>query len=450
MSARRSFSPLLTVPSAPVICRAAENSALRRMREVIRESTSSRNSVDRLVAERLAGLGDGRPEILLERERLAAPVLGELAQHVELVVAEVGVGEHHQGQQFEGRHVLAIGGGVHATPRYSSLRRSSIASDVSPTRPRRVNGTSGDGDAVAAGEVGADLDRIVAGGDEQLGDTADPGQRRSRERANRRRAPTAARRRRSPGWRRARPARRTVPPAAPTPARPARRQASRRRCTADWLTTRSSVVPAGRASNHDPAAMRTLRPRRPSPARLARATSIGVVVDVGHPHGDTVERQLVGEGQPDRSRTGAEVGDGQRARQRARQLDGDAGDDLGLRPRDQDPAVDGEVEVAKAPVAEHVRQRLTGEVALDHLVEMGDHARRGRFAEHALEAVDAAARLLAQPPGDRVADAVTGLAVAAPASSAHRRRAGGIVRRRRGRQRRRRGRRPARRRAGRW
>ena len=67
----------------------------------------------RLVAERLAGLRHGRTEILLERERLAAPVLGELAEHAELVVTEVGVGEHHQRQQLQRRHVLAVGGGVH-------------------------------------------------------------------------------------------------------------------------------------------------------------------------------------------------------------------------------------------------------------------------------------------------------------------------------------------------
>ena len=168
-------------------------------------------------------------------------------------------------------------------------------------------------------------------------------------------------------------------------------------------TARSNVVPRGRASNHEPMAMRTLRPRRPSPARLARATSMASALDVGEPHGDPVQRQLVGERQADRSRPGAEVGDRQRPRHRARQLDGDAGDDLGLRPRDQHPPVDGEVEVAEAPMAEHVRQRLAGEMTLDHRVEMGDHASVGLVERRRFELVGAA-RLLAQPAGDGIAD----------------------------------------------
>ena len=44
---------------------------------------------------------------------MPAPVLGELAQHPELVVAEVGVGEHDDGEQLEGGHVLTVGRGVH-------------------------------------------------------------------------------------------------------------------------------------------------------------------------------------------------------------------------------------------------------------------------------------------------------------------------------------------------
>ena len=90
-----------------------------------------------------------------------------------------------------------------------------------------------------------------------------------------------------------------------------------------------------------------------------------------------------------------------------RQLEGHAGDDLGLRPRDQHPPVDREVEAPKAPVSEHVGQRLTRPVAGDHLVEVGDHARRRLLVEHALEPAGLpgrAARLLAQPAGDRVAD----------------------------------------------
>ena len=83
-------------------------------------------------------------------------------------------------------------------------------------------------------------------------------------------------------------------------------------------------------------------------------------VDVRHPHGDAIEGQLVSERQPDRSGTGTQVGDDERTGQRPRQLYCNAGDDLGFRPGDQHPLIDGELEVSEAPVAEHVRQRLAG------------------------------------------------------------------------------------------
>ncbi len=240
-------------------------------------------------------------------------------QHVELVVAEVRVGEHDAGQRSSGRHVLTDRRWhAPATPRVQLLaailhRAATLAAPGRAERPA----DAGDGDAVAAGEVGADLDRLVAAGGEQLGDRGALVGADLEDEPAARLGSTAARRRRSRGWRRARPARRTAPPAAPTRAPTASTSGESSAMYGGLATARSSVVPAGRASNHDPTAMRTLRPRRPSPARLARATSMASALGVGQPHGDAVERQLVGERQPDRSRPGAEVGDGQRARQRA-------------------------------------------------------------------------------------------------------------------------------------
>ena len=63
-----------------------------------------------------AGRGDRLAEVLVDGERGAAPVLGELLQHVELVVADVVVGEHDDGEQLERGHVLTVGGRVDGDP----------------------------------------------------------------------------------------------------------------------------------------------------------------------------------------------------------------------------------------------------------------------------------------------------------------------------------------------
>jgi hypothetical protein len=51
-------------------------------------------------------------------------------------------------------------------------------------------------------------------------------------------------------------------------------------------------------------------------------------------------------------------------------------DTLRLGPRDQHPAVHHQVEVPETPTAEHVLQRLTGGVASEHRVEVGDTSLR--------------------------------------------------------------------------
>ena len=85
---------------------------MRRTRLVMRPSMSSSSSLTVPSAYALRGRRHRLAEVLLVRERRAAPVLRELAQHAELVVAEVLVGKHHDGEQLERRHVLSVGGGV--------------------------------------------------------------------------------------------------------------------------------------------------------------------------------------------------------------------------------------------------------------------------------------------------------------------------------------------------
>ena len=182
----------------------------------------------------------------------------------------------------------------------------------------------------------------------------------------------------------------------------------------------------------------------------------GVVAGVGEPHRDAVDRQLVGEGQTDRPRTGPEVGDHGRAGQGASEVDGDAGDHLGLRPRDQHPSVDGEVDVAERPPSEHIGQRLTGEITGDHRVEVGDHAGGRRLVPNRLEPIGAARHLAHPARRLAIVEAGDGVGEQRPPRGGRRcsltsrgRRAGAIARRRRARRPRRRGRRRGHRRGGR-
>jgi hypothetical protein len=61
------------------------------------------------------------------------------------------------------------------------------------------------------------------------------------------------------------------------------------------------------------------------------------------------------------------------------------GDDLGLRPRDQHPSVEVQVEQPERPTPDDVLQRFTGEPAFDHAV-VGNHLAGGdQFVEHRRE-----------------------------------------------------------------
>ena len=86
--------------------RHAQNSARDATVDVVQQL------VDGAVGVRLARRRHRLAEVLLVRERRAAPILRELTQHAELVVAEVLIGQHHDGEQLERGHVLAVGGGV--------------------------------------------------------------------------------------------------------------------------------------------------------------------------------------------------------------------------------------------------------------------------------------------------------------------------------------------------
>ncbi len=88
----------------------------------------------------------------------------------------------------------------------------------------------------------------------------------------------------------------------------------------------------------------------------------------------------------------------------ARQLDGDAGDHLGLRAGDEHAPIDEQVEVTEPPPAEHIGERLAGSVAFEHGVEVGDHPLGRRLVEHVVEPIGAAGDLAQPPRGRPLAD----------------------------------------------
>ena len=251
-----------------------------------------------------------------------------------------------------------------ATPRYSSLRRSSIASDVRRTRlgrARRVTGRRATATRSRPARSGRISTASVPGAGEQARRPPAPWS-----------APISSTSQPPGRIHRGAPATISADGVEPVGAgeqravrlprrgRPARRRASRRRRTAGWRRRGRARVPAGRASNHDPAAMRTLRAAAadagevgPGDVEGVGATSVSHTVTPSTGSSSASASPIAPEPVP-RSATVSGRGSV------AGQLDGDAGDDLGLRPRDQHPAVDGQVEVAEAPAAEHVRQRLAG------------------------------------------------------------------------------------------
>ena len=257
----------------------------------------------------------------------------------------------------------------------------------------------GDGDTVAAGEIGPDLDTDEARRPEQSLDSgALIGPDLEHEPASRPDPSGAAS------------TSRRIAPRPSTPANTACGGSQSRTAGSSsgesvatyggFATARSTTVPVGRASNHEPSAMRTLAAAASDAGEVGprHVERIGIVVD--EPHRHSGHRELIGEGEPDRARAGPQVGDRDRQRSGPRQLDGDPGDDLGLGPGDQHAPVDGEVEVAERPPAEDVGERFTGGVPGEHRVEVGDHPVRRRLVEHVVDAIGATGDL-AQPPGRR-------------------------------------------------
>ena len=78
----------------------------------MRSSMESSSSVTVSWAQALRAVAIAWPRYWSTENAVPAPVLGELLQHVELVVADVVVGEHDDGQQLERGHVLPVGGRV--------------------------------------------------------------------------------------------------------------------------------------------------------------------------------------------------------------------------------------------------------------------------------------------------------------------------------------------------
>ena len=298
---------------------------------------------------------------------------------------------------------------------------------MSQSRPS--GGAAGDEDAVAAGGVAADARRRSARQTSPARRRWRPGRRRSPAPASRRGASQAggvvddrADRVEAVGAGEQCAGRLPVAHRRPRPA------GRRRRCTAGW-TRRRRACPrssTGSAANHEPAAKRTVAAPRPIPARLARATSTRVDVHVGQPHLGRDDRPVQRPARrpatgrsprcPCRGRRSA--ADARVAGELDGQLDRHPGHLLGLRTGDQHAAVDHQVEVAEAPVPEHVLQRLAVVEADEHPVEVGDGALRRRRVEleQQLVSVEAAGGL-AQPAGLRpVADAARPSRSTAPAT----------------------------------
>ncbi len=61
----------------------------------------------------MAGLLDRRTDVLLEGCALLSPVGADLAEDLDLVVADVVVRQHHEREQLERCLVLVVGGGVY-------------------------------------------------------------------------------------------------------------------------------------------------------------------------------------------------------------------------------------------------------------------------------------------------------------------------------------------------
>ena len=266
----------------------------------------------------------------------------------------------------------------------------SIGGDYEPARARPESArplapsarAAGDGDAVVAGEVLADLDvgeatrpsgaiATAAPWFEPISSTSQPPCR------SRRGAPDDE----LVGCRRGRPPPANNASAGSQSVTDASTSTEPTSMYGGFDTITSKDTSAGNASNQEPWAMRTLRPARPRPARLARATSSALATGVGDPDRRAVEREFERHRQPDRPGSRPEIGDGARRAERPCHLDRRSGDEFGLGSGDQHPLVDRQLDVAEAPLAEHVLERFTGRQPSEHRIEVGDHPVGGFVAE---------------------------------------------------------------------
>ena len=183
--------------------------------------------------------------------------------------------------------------------------------------------------------------------------------------------------------RRARRRRRTARRPAPSRSTVSSTSGSHRsRRTAGSPRPRRTRTSAGRASNHEPSAMRTLRPGAPEPGQVGPGDIEGVGAGVGEPHGRPVERQFGGERQPDRAdpvpRSATDRG---------------GPDGPGLARSPHRPRVRSRV-AGSAPAGRSAKSRWRnahwpstywsgspGEAG-DHRVEVGDHSLGRDVAEH--------------------------------------------------------------------
>ena len=82
----------------------------------MRLSMSSIIALDLVARDRVLRLDDRRADVLVEREVVVAPVVGELADDRDLGRLELAVGRHDEREQFERGGVLLVGGGVDRDP----------------------------------------------------------------------------------------------------------------------------------------------------------------------------------------------------------------------------------------------------------------------------------------------------------------------------------------------
>ncbi|KAG1647653.1 hypothetical protein GQR58_030424 [Nymphon striatum] len=118
--------------------------------------------------------------------------------------------------------------------------------------------------------------------------------------------------------------------------------------------------------------------------RIGSGGGNGVVAGVGAD--DSGPRILRGDRQADTAAPGSQVSDHHiSVGQAFDRCKGEVDDALGFGARNQDSSIDGQVERPEAPSAEHILQRLTGETAFEHGVEVCDASLERELVEHLRE-----------------------------------------------------------------